>query len=89
MTFDPFAAGFRIGSVDDLIQRLVGGGPFGAGRARPVQPVKVSRLLSGQAQELINTAARQASEWGSADLDVEHLLWAATHVEPTRSMLAH
>jgi ATP-dependent Clp protease ATP-binding subunit ClpC len=87
VTFDPFAAGFRIGSVDDLIQRLVGGGPFGAGRARPVQPAKVSRLLSGQAQELINTAARQAAEWGSADVDAEHLLWAATQLETTRSIM--
>jgi hypothetical protein len=25
VTFNPFAAGFRIESVDDLIQRLVGG----------------------------------------------------------------
>ena len=88
MTFNPFAAGFRIGSVDDLIQRLVGGGPSGTGRSRPVQPVNISRLLSGEARELINTAARQAAEWGSADMDAEHLLWAATQLEPTRGLMA-
>jgi ATP-dependent Clp protease ATP-binding subunit ClpC len=88
VTFNPFAAGFRIGSVDDLIQRLVGGGPSGTGRSRPVQPVNISRLLSGEARELINTAARQAAEWGSADMDAEHLLWAATQLEPTRGLMA-
>jgi ATP-dependent Clp protease ATP-binding subunit ClpC len=88
VTFEPFAVGFRVGSVDDLIRRLVGVDPFGAGRSRPAQPAKISRLLSGQARELINTAAQQAAEWGSADLDVEHLLWAATQLEPTSSIMA-
>jgi ATP-dependent Clp protease ATP-binding subunit ClpC len=87
VTFHPFAAGFHVGSVDDLIRRLVGGDSFGAGRSRPAQPEKVSRLLSGQARELINTAARQAAEWGSADMDTEHLLWAATQLELTRSIM--
>ncbi len=50
--------------------------------------MNISRLLSEQARELLNTAARQAAEWGSADIDAEHLLWAATQSEPTRSMLA-
>jgi ATP-dependent Clp protease ATP-binding subunit ClpC len=88
VTFEPFAVGFRVGSVDDLIRRLVGVDPFGAGRSRPAPPAKISRLLSGQARELINTAAQQAAEWGSADLDVEHLLWAATQLEPTSSIMA-
>ena len=88
MSFEPFAVGFRVGSVDDLIRRLVGGDPFGAGRSRPAQPAKISRLLSGQARKLINTAAQQAAEWGSADIDAEHLLWAATQMEPTSSIMA-
>ncbi|MBO0776020.1 MAG: ATP-dependent Clp protease ATP-binding subunit, partial [Actinobacteria bacterium] len=87
MTFDPFAAGFRVGSVDDLIQRLTGA-LLGAGRSRLVQRARTSLPLSGQARELINTAARQAAEWGSADIDAEHLLWAATQLEPTCSIMA-
>jgi ATP-dependent Clp protease ATP-binding subunit ClpC len=90
MTFDPFARGLGGGSFDDLIERFFGGDPFraGGGRSRSVERVDISRLLSDQARELINAAARQAMEWGSADLDVAHLLWAATQAEPTRGMLA-
>jgi ATP-dependent Clp protease ATP-binding subunit ClpC len=87
MTFDPFTASLRLGSVDDLIRRLVGGA-LGAGRSRAVRPEEISRLLSTQARELIDTAVRQAAEWGSAGVDAEHLLWAATQMEPTRSILA-
>ncbi|RBY84993.1 ATP-dependent Clp protease ATP-binding subunit [Blastococcus sp. TF02A-30] len=88
MTFDPFARGFGGGSFDDLIERFFGGDPFGGGgRPRAVQRVNISRLLSDQARELLNTAARQAAERGSADIDVTHLLWAATQLEPTRGML--
>ncbi|WP_306193241.1 Clp protease N-terminal domain-containing protein, partial [Streptomyces sp. MK5] len=36
---------------------------------------------------LINLAARRALEDGTPDLDTEHLLWAATQVEPSRGLL--
>jgi ATP-dependent Clp protease ATP-binding subunit ClpC len=35
----------------------------------------------------VAAAAEQAAGWGGADLDTEHLLWAATRVEPTRQLL--
>ena len=91
MSLDPFGfrgdrGGFR--DFDDLVSRFFGGDPF-AGRvpSRQVKRVDISRLLSQDARTLIGTAARQAAAWGSPDLDVEHLLWAATQLAPTRGML--
>lgn len=45
------------------------------------------RLLDDDARELLSRAARAAAEWGSPDLDVEHLLWAATQLPVTRQLL--
>ena len=84
MSLDPFPSGFGR-SFDDIFERFLGGDPFG--RTRPVQRVDISRLLSEQARELLTTAGRAAGEWGSADVDVEHLLWAATQMPPTREIL--
>ncbi|HEY8374148.1 MAG TPA: ATP-dependent Clp protease ATP-binding subunit [Pseudonocardiaceae bacterium] len=73
---------------DELIQRFFGGDPFsGTNPPRPVQRVDLSRLLSQQARELIRRAAEQAAEWGSPDLDTEHLLWAATQLPAARRLL--
>lgn len=89
MTSDPFG-GFG-SPFDDLINRFFGGtDPFaGLGRrgTNPVQRVDLSRLISQETRELINQAARQASAWGSADVDAEHLLWAATQHASTRTLL--
>jgi ATP-dependent Clp protease ATP-binding subunit ClpC len=84
VSLDPFPSGFGR-SFDDIFERFLGGDPFG--RTRPVQRVDISRLLSEQARELLTTAGRAAGEWGSADVDVEHLLWAATQLPPTRDIL--
>jgi ATP-dependent Clp protease ATP-binding subunit ClpC len=54
---------------------------------QPVQRVDITRLMSGPARELLAAAARQAAEWGGSDLDTEHLLWAATKLEPTRQLI--
>ncbi|MYW16388.1 ATP-dependent Clp protease ATP-binding subunit, partial [Streptomyces sp. SID2955] len=37
--------------------------------------------------ELLNLAAQRALGDGTSDLDTEHLLWAATQVEPSRRLL--
>jgi ATP-dependent Clp protease ATP-binding subunit ClpC len=84
VSLDPFPSGFGR-SFDDIFERFLGGDPFG--RTPPVQRVDISRLLSEQARELLTTAGRAAGEWGSADVDVEHLLWAATQLPPTRNIL--
>ncbi|MDF3051057.1 MAG: Clp protease [Pseudonocardia sp.] len=89
MSLDPFPSGFGR-SFDDIVDSFFGRGPLGAdpfGRSRPVQRVDVSRLLSAQARELLARASRQADAWSSADLDVEHLLWAATQLPATGELL--
>jgi len=44
--------------------------------------------MSGEARELLGAAVTLVAERGGSDLDTEHLLWAATKLEPTRQMLA-
>ncbi len=70
---------------DDFIARLYGAGQ---GPSQPGQRVDITRLMSGPARELIGAAATLAAERGGADLDTEHLLWAAARLDPTRQMLA-
>ena len=90
MSADPFRFD---APFDDLVSRFFGGrDPFsvlGSGRAAapPVQRVDLSRMLSDEARELVTRAVRQAAEWGSADTDAEHLLWAVTQQPATRSLL--
>ncbi|MFG2635929.1 ATP-dependent Clp protease ATP-binding subunit [Streptomyces sp. NPDC048362] len=52
-----------------------------------VQRVPIGRLLTESSQELLNLAAQRAVENGTTDLDTEHLLWAATQVDPSRRLL--
>ncbi|MEV6233006.1 ATP-dependent Clp protease ATP-binding subunit [Saccharopolyspora shandongensis] len=73
---DPFA---------DLLNRFFGMSPMTSPPA--VQRVPIGRLLSESATELIGKASERARQDGSDDLDTEHLLWAATQVEPSRSLL--
>ncbi|MEV7566018.1 ATP-dependent Clp protease ATP-binding subunit [Streptomyces tanashiensis] len=83
------AFGSSFGSSDpfsDLFNRFFGMSPASSPPA--VQRVPIGRLLTESSHELLNTAARKADEDGSSDLDTEHLLWAATQVEPTRRLLA-
>ena len=37
---------------------------------------------------MIRDAATEAARWGDADLDTDHLLWAATRQEPVRRLLS-
>ncbi|MFF8378482.1 ATP-dependent Clp protease ATP-binding subunit [Streptomyces sp. NPDC015661] len=83
------AFGSSFGSSDpfsDLFNRFFGMSPASSPPA--VQRVPIGRLLTESSHELLNTAARKADEDGSSDLDTEHLLWAATQVEPTRRLLS-
>ncbi|MYR43821.1 ATP-dependent Clp protease ATP-binding subunit [Streptomyces sp. SID5910] len=80
---------FGFGSSDpfsDLLNRFFGMSPTSSPPA--VQRVPIGRLLTESSQELLNLAARRALEDGTSDLDTEHLLWAATKVEPARGLLA-
>ena len=69
---------------DDLFARY-----FGAGAPRRrVQRVDITRLMSDPARQLLAAAVRKAGESGSADLDTDHLLYAAAAADPTRELLA-
>jgi ATP-dependent Clp protease ATP-binding subunit ClpC len=84
VSIDPFGGFGR--DFDDLFAPFFGEDPFG-GRRPPVQRVDIWRLLDDQARELLSRAAQAAADWGSPDLDVEHLLWAATQLPATRRVL--
>ncbi|MGC0327173.1 ATP-dependent Clp protease ATP-binding subunit ClpC [Streptomyces sp. SAI-170] len=80
---------FGFGSSDpfsEMLNRFFGMSPASSPPA--VQRVPIGRLLTDASQELLNLAARRAVEDGTSDLDTEHLLWAATQVDPARRVLA-
>jgi ATP-dependent Clp protease ATP-binding subunit ClpC len=82
MTSGPWQPG-DMGSWDDLFARF-----FGAGEPRrPMNRVDITRLMSAEARQLVVEAAQRAAESGSADLDTDHLLWAALQREPLRDLL--
>ncbi|MFF7355740.1 MULTISPECIES: ATP-dependent Clp protease ATP-binding subunit [Streptomyces] len=81
--------GAPFGSSDpfsELFNRFFGMSPASSPPA--VQRVPIGRLLTESSQELLNLAAQRAVEDGTSDLDTEHLLWAATKVEPSRRLLS-
>ncbi|MBF4999262.1 ATP-dependent Clp protease ATP-binding subunit [Nocardia sp. BSTN01] len=71
-------------SFDDLFNRF-----FGPGMAAqpPVQRIDLGRLLSDSAKELIAIARSAAQGWGNPEVTAEHLLYAATQVEPSRGII--
>ncbi|MGW2419591.1 ATP-dependent Clp protease ATP-binding subunit [Streptomyces sp. NPDC001709] len=81
--------GAPFGSSDpfsELFSRFFGTSPASSPPA--VQRMPIGRLLTESSQELLNLAAQRAVEDGTSDLDTEHLLWAATKVEPSRRLLS-
>ncbi|WP_055603376.1 ATP-dependent Clp protease ATP-binding subunit [Streptomyces aureus] len=83
------AFGSPFGSSDpfsDMLNRFFGMSPGSSPPA--VQRVPIGRLLTESSHELLNLAARKAVEDGTSDLDTEHLLWAATQVDPSRRLLS-
>lgn len=82
------AFGSPLGSSDpfsEMLNRFFGMSPASSPPA--VQRVPIGRLLTESSHELLNLATRKAAEDGTSDLDTEHLLWAATRVEPSRRLL--
>ncbi|MEU6114511.1 ATP-dependent Clp protease ATP-binding subunit [Streptomyces sp. NPDC047117] len=83
----PFGSSFSSNDpFSELLNRFFGMSPASSPPA--VQRVPIGRLLTESSQELLNLAAQRAVEDGTDDLDTEHLLWAATQVDPARSLLA-
>ena len=70
----------------DLLGRFFGMSPASSPPA--VQRVPIGRMLTESARDLLTQASARAQADGSPDLDTEHLLWAATQAEPTRTVLA-
>jgi ATP-dependent Clp protease ATP-binding subunit ClpC len=69
-----------------------GAGRSSAGRRsvlpeRSAEQVDITRLFSDSTNELLQRAARQAAEWGSADLNTQHLLHAALEDEVVRRVI--
>jgi ATP-dependent Clp protease ATP-binding subunit ClpC len=84
VAYDPFGSGdFGASPFDDIFARFFGG----AAPQRP-QRVDIGQLLTEQGREVIRDAATEAARWGDADLDTDHLLWAATRQEPVRRLLS-
>ncbi|MCB5906202.1 ATP-dependent Clp protease ATP-binding subunit [Streptomyces pinistramenti] len=82
-----FGSGFGPNDpFSDLLNRFFGMSPASSPPA--VQRVPIGRLLTDSSKELLNLAAQRAVEDGTSDLDTEHLLWAATKVEPARKLLS-
>ncbi|MET8772794.1 ATP-dependent Clp protease ATP-binding subunit [Streptomyces sp. NPDC004658] len=81
--------GAPFGSSDafnELLNRFFGMSPTTSPPA--VQRVPIGRLLTESSQQLLNLAAQRAADDGTSDLDTEHLLWAATQVDPARRLLS-
>src|SRR5215217_3865945 len=69
-----------------------GAGRSSAGRRsvapeRQAEQVDITQLFSDSTNELLQRAARQAAQWGSADLNTEHLLHAALEDKVVRRVL--
>ncbi|QKW22573.1 ATP-dependent Clp protease ATP-binding subunit [Kitasatospora sp. NA04385] len=86
MTVPGFGSFGSDDAFSELLNRFFGLNPAASPPA--VQRVPIGRLLTESARDLIARAELRAQEDGSADLDTPHLLWAATRVEPSRSLLA-
>ena len=73
------------GQWDDLFARF-----FGAAEPRrSAQRIDITKYMSGDAREVLSAAARRAAELADpdravADLDTDHLLWAALQQEPMK-----
>src|SRR6266550_6328006 len=83
--------GGRNSLFDDFFSDFFGeGGGPGARRPasnRQVERVDVTQFFSDATRELLQRAARTAVEWGSLDLDSDHLLHAALEDDVVRHVL--
>jgi ATP-dependent Clp protease ATP-binding subunit ClpC len=73
------------GQWDDLFARF-----FGAAEPRRAQRIDITKYMSNDAREVLSAAARRAAELADpgrdvADLDTDHLLWAALQHEPLKA----
>jgi ATP-dependent Clp protease ATP-binding subunit ClpC len=76
---------------DDFFSDVFGDSPLGRSRqtapARQAETVDVTQFFSDATRELLRRAAQTALEWGSLDLDTDHLLYAALEDDVVRHVL--
>ena len=75
---------------DDFFSDFLGEAPRGSRIAAPtrqVERVDVTQFFSDATRELLQRAAQTALEWGSLDLDSDHLLHAALQDDVVRHVL--
>jgi ATP-dependent Clp protease ATP-binding subunit ClpC len=77
---------------DDFFSDFFGDGPSGGrltppAQQRQVERVDVTEFFSDATRELLQRAAQTAVEWGSLDLDTDHLLYAALQDGVVRHVL--
>jgi ATP-dependent Clp protease ATP-binding subunit ClpC len=73
------------GEWDDLFARF-----FGAAEPRRAQRIDITKYMSNEGRDVLSDAARRAAELADegkaiADLDTDHLLWAALQQEPLKA----
>src|ERR687885_533017 len=90
----PFGGGGSL--FDDFFDRFFDEAPGGrletpARGAMPerrgAEQVDITQFFSDSTSQLLQRAAQQAAEWGSLDLNAEHLLWSALQDEVVRRIL--
>jgi ATP-dependent Clp protease ATP-binding subunit ClpC len=83
--FDDFFSDFfdRTAGASDRL----GSSPGTATRRQGVEQVDVTEYFSDATRELLQRAAEKALDWGSLDLDSEHLLWATLQDDLVRHVL--
>ena len=82
--------GGRRSLFDDFFSDFFGDGPAGGGAAVPtrqVERVDVTQFFSDATRGVLQRAAQTALEWGSLDLDTDHLLYAALSDDVVRHVL--
>ena len=82
--------GGRGSLFDDFFSDFFGDAPAGRRDATPerqVERVDVTQFFSDATRELLQRAAHTAVEWGSLDLDSDHLLYAALQDDVVRHVL--
>src|SRR5215207_8861385 len=82
----------RSSLFDDFFSDFFGDGPSGSrltppAQQRQVERVDVTQFFSDATRHLLQRAAQTAVEWGSLDLDSDHLLYAALQDDVVRHVL--
>jgi ATP-dependent Clp protease ATP-binding subunit ClpC len=85
--FDEFFSDFFDGAQSPSSPGASGSARSPARTRRPIEQVDVTEYFSDATRELLQRAAQKALEWGSLDLDTDHLLWAAAQDDVVKHVL--